>query len=362
MRDRSAAWCDRRMQGMDDINGAWSSMEDALRFAVSRVVDDPDPLNGREAADGHQYVVRLLAAVGESALLTFDPERPAFLPMLDSVRYLGGAGPDIDYDVAMVLPGRRHRVHGVRGGASFVGIAVYSFAGAEGATGIVASVDVDDLVEEDGTFTFEFAHPEASRVIVRQYFHDRATQTRGSWAIDVVDAPALGDTPRRLPTTGAIAARVTNAAQSIRWNAQLNQLWSPERRATPNEFVRQTPDDIVAAVTNPDVMYAFTWWRVGEGEALVIDLAPPSTRYWGLQLCDRWFQCFPDRRSNLNDHQIVAEADGSVQIVLSDGDIGAKNRLDTSGHRVGTMFFRWLHADPEVLPTCRVVPVSAFGR
>jgi hypothetical protein len=349
------------MQQPGGVEAAWDSFGEALRFAVSRVTDDPDPMNEREAADGHQYVVRILTAVGESSLLTFDPERPAFLPMLESVRYLGAAGPDIDYDVAMVLPGRRYRLHGQRGEASFVGIAVYAHAADKGAAEIVASVDVDDLVGDDGTFDYEFVHPDASRVIVRQYFHDRATQRRGTWAIDVVDGPELESAPRRLPTTGALAARVGNAAQSLRWNAQLNQLWTPELRATPNTFVRQTAQDIVAAVPNPDVTYAFTWWRVGEGEALVVEFRPPETRYWALQLCDRWFQCFPDRRSNLNDRGVVPEADGSVRIVLSDGDIGATNWLDTSGHRVGTMFFRWLHADPDVLPTCRVVPVAELA-
>lgn len=351
------------MSEQSPIEGAWASFEDAVRFAVSRVVEDPDPRNEREDADGHQYVLRVLAAVGESTFLTFDHERPGFLPMLDSVRYLGAAGPDIDYDVAMLMPGRRYRVHGTRGDAAFVGIAVYSYAGEQGATGIVASVDVDDIVDADGRFVYEFAHPQASRVIVRQYFHDRASERRGTWSIDFVDAPEAGDPPadRRLPTTAALAARVQNAAHTLRWNAQLNQLWSPELRARPNEFVRQTPDDIVAAVTNPDVMYAFTWWRIAEDEALVIELVPPRTRYWGLQLCDRWFQCFPDRRSNLNDRDVVPEADGSVRIVVSDGDVGATNRLDTSGHRVGILFFRWLHADPEVLPTCRVVPVGALG-
>ena len=115
---------------------------------------------------------------------------------------------------------------------------------------------------------------------------------------------------------------MANAAQSLRWNAQLNRLWSPERRDTPNAFVRQTADDIVAAVPNPDVIYAFSWWRLAEGEALVIELDPPDTPYWALQLCDRWFQCFPDRRSNLNDRQVVPEADGTVRLVISDGDPG----------------------------------------
>jgi hypothetical protein len=343
------------------IDQAWSELTEAVSFAVSRIEDDPDPLGPREAADGHQYVLRILTAVAESSLLTFDPERPAFLPMLESVRYLGAAGPDIDYDVAMVLPGRRYRVAGERGGATFVGITVYGTTTDKGAVGIVASVDVDDLVGPDGTFSYEFAHPDAARVIVRQYFHDRATQSRGRWTITPTDQGDPGDsappTPG-LPTVAGVEARVANAARSTRWNAQLNQLWTPERRATPNDFVRQTPEDIAAAIPNPDVMYSFTWWRVPEGQALVIEFTPPDTDYWALQVCDRWFQCFPDRRSNLNDRQVVPQPDGSVRLVLADGDPGHPNWLDTSGHHVGTMFFRWLHADPDDQPTCRLVPVT----
>jgi hypothetical protein len=343
-----------------DIEEGWAALRDAIDFAVGRVVDDDEPLNDREAADGHQYVLRVLRAVSESALMTVDPRRPGFLPMLESVRHLGAAGPDIDYDVAILVPGGTYRISGTRGGASYVGIAVYAGAGAGGATSIVDSVDVDHVVAADGTFVHEVCHADAVRVIVRQYFHDRATQERGSWAIERIDepadsAPGVGDGAPALPTPASVGARVANAARSVRWNLQLNQLWTPERRASPNAFVRQTSDDIVAAVPNPDVLYAFSWWRIAEGEALVIDVHPPDAPYWAVQLCDRWFQCFPDRRSNLNDRQLVPEPDGSVRIVVADGDPGHPNWLDTSGHGVGTIFFRWLHADPDRLPTCRVV-------
>jgi hypothetical protein len=340
------------------IESVWHGWDEAMRFAVSRVTDDPDPLNEREAADGHLYVLRMLTAVGQSNLLTIDPTHPEFLPMLDSVRYLGASGPDIDYDVAMVLPGTRYRISGERGGATFVGIAVYGDAGERGATGILASIDVDTLVDRDGRFIYEFDDPQAARVIVRQYFHDRAAQSRGTWRIETVPPTPARGRATELPTLAEIEGRVAGATASLRWNAQLNELWSPERRAIPNSFVRQSPDEIVAAITNPDVVYAFSWWRVEDGEALVIEFTPPTTRYWGLQICDRWFQAYPDRRCNLNNGAAVVQDDGSVRIVLADGDPGHPNWLDTSGHRVGTMFFRWLQAEPRVLPSCRVVPAD----
>ena len=341
----------------------WEDFADALQFAVSRIEDDPDPLNDRERADGNLYVMRMLTAVTQSTTMKLDPDHPSFLTMLDGVRFVGAAGPDIDYDVAAVRPDALYSVSGERGDATFVGICVYAGSGAAGASAVVASVDVDDIMNDDGTFSWEFSHPEAARVIVRQYFHDRTTQRRGSWSIDRVDAGADdssdGSAARAsLMGSAEMSARVANAAKSLRWNAQLNRLWTPERRDVPNQFIRQSCDEIVAAIPNPDVVYSYTWWKVADGEALVVDFTPPSTAYWTLQLCDRWYQCFPDRRSNINDRQAVANADGSVRIVISDCDVGATNWLDTSGHRIGIMFFRWLHADVAEQPTCRVVKAA----
>ncbi|CAB4563402.1 unannotated protein [freshwater metagenome] len=344
---------------------SWQSIIEALEFAVSRIEGDPDPLNDRERADGNLYVMRMLTAVTQSTTLTLDPDRPSFLTMLDGVRFVGAAGPDIDYDVAAVRPDCLYSVAGARGEATYVGITVYAGAGAGGASAVVASVDVDDIMDADGTFVWEFSHPEAARVIVRQYFHDRATQTRGSWLIERVDAGASeandsAPASRRMGSA-EMSARVSNAAKSLRWNAQLNQLWTPERRSFPNEFVRQTCDDIVAAIPNPDVVYSTTWWKMADDEVVVVDFVPPTTDYWALQLCDRWYQCFPDRRTNINNREAVVNADGSVRIVISDGDPGVPNWLDTSGHHTGVMFFRWLHADIAEQPVCRVVKRSEVG-
>jgi len=336
----------------------WTDVEEALAFAVSRVVDDPDPMNDREAADGHRYVMRVLAAVTENTLVMKDADRPDFHPMLESTRHLGAAGPDIDYDVASLRPGRAYRITGTRGGATYVGLCLYDGGSAAGPAALLDSVDVDALdVARDGSFAWEFSHPDAVRVIVRQYFHDRATQPRGKFTIAFTDGEPA---PERLPTVEQVAGELRNTAIQVRWNLGLNQLWGAEYRETPNRFVRQSAAEIAAAVPNPDVTYAFAWWRVDDGEALVVEHTPPvGCRYWALQLCDRWFQCYPDRRSNLNDRQIVPDADGSVRLVIASTDPGHPNWIDTGGHTLGTMFFRWLHAEPEALPTCMVVPIAA---
>ena len=340
------------------VDETWNPLTDALDFALGCVRAE-EPLNDRERADGDAFVAYALSAVLESALLLFDPARPAFMSMLDPVRHVGGAGPDIDYDVAIIATGVPHRVVGVRGGATYVGITVYGHAGAEGASAIVASVDVDDIVASDGSFSYEFDDPAASRVIVRQYFHDRDTQAPGSWSIErVAAAEPGGDSP--LPTAAGMAFRLENAAQSLRWNAQLNRLWTPERRQTPNEFMAQTAHEVVAAVPNPDVNYSFSWWALAADEALVIRVVPPACRYWALQICDRWFQCFPQRRTNLNDRQVTLDTDGSARVVLAHSDPGVPNWVETGGHQTGVMFFRWLHAQPEHLPVCDVVPVDSL--
>lgn len=331
----------------------WSSLTDAVNFAVSRVVDDPDPLNERELADGNQYVMRILQAVSETSLVAFDFDRPSFMTMRESVRHLGAAGPDIDYDVAILAGGKPYRITGTRGDAAYVGIVVYGSGGAEGASSILAAVDIDDLADETGGFTYDIDHPDAARVIIRQYFHDRGSEQRGVWEIERLDAPDVSG-PAPLPQAAIVEHRIGMGAQTLRWNAQLNSLWTPERRDHPNEFIRLAAEDIVAAVPNPDVTYAFTWWRLGEGESLVIEVTPPETRYWAVQLCDRWFQSYPHRQTNLNDRQVEHRDDGTVRIVIAEHDPGVGNWLATSGHSTGVVFFRWLHADPQNLPTCRV--------
>ncbi|MEN9805217.1 MAG: hypothetical protein RIS41_2064 [Actinomycetota bacterium] len=335
---------------------SWKAVAEAIRFASDCVDFDPDPLNDRERADGHRYLQFIVSTAAQFSLLDVNPMVPRFIDQLDSTRWLGASGPDIDYDVAVVQPGTRHRIIGRRGGSSYVGICVYANDGARGATAMVDNVDVDSLVDSAGNFVYEFEHPQAARVIIRQYFHDRSSQDRGEWTIERL----VASEPRDFSQNPAVvAARIQQMVDTIRWNAQLNQLWGADLRDTPNRLVLQSAEEIVAAVPNPDVTYAFGWWRLDSHEALEVTLRPPANcRYWSLQVGDRWFQAHPDRNMNINDRQVTPNSDGTVTIVLAEHDPGRPNWLGTYGHTLGTMFFRWLHHTPERVPECGVAPVG----
>ena len=76
-----------------------------------------------------------------------------------------------------------------------------------------------------------------------------------------------------------------------------------------------------------------------------------------MQTLEYQFRC-----SSLNTEQMVFELDGSYRIVISARDPGVPNWLDTGGHRVGTIFWRYLlpESDP-VIAECEVVPVDTLG-
>lgn len=336
--------------------GPWKTVQDAIDFAWRCIHEDVDALNDRELADGERYLQFIVSTASQYSLVSAGTSEPMFLPPIETSRWLGASGPDIDYDVANVEPNTRYRITGNRGGSTYVGICVYANDDSGNAQAMVDNVDVDTLTNSQGSFTYEFEHPAATRVIIRQYFHDRPTQSRGHWKIERVIPGAQHE--RKLPSPQEVSGRVTMMAHSIRWNAQLNQLWGANLRSTPNRLTLQTAQDIVAAVPNPDVTYAFGWWRLEPGQRLEISVTPPSAsescRYWGLQICDRWFQCHPDRHMNLNDRQLQRNADGTVTLIVCEDDPGHPNWLGTFGHTIGTMFFRWLHHTPTSAPICRV--------
>ncbi len=64
---------------------------------------------------------------------------------------------------------------------------------------------------------------------------------------------------------------------------------------------------------------------------------PPDTRYWSVTLENIWHECIDPRRrrSSITNAGAVADADGTVRIVIAATDPDVDNWLDTGGRHRG---------------------------
>ena len=141
--------------------------------------------------------------------------------------------------------------------------------------------------------------------------------------------------------------------------------------ASPAPFMGKEPNTVgepwsfrnagVDAAGAVDIFYSMGKWDLGPDDALVMEGTFPPSRFTNVVLWNVHMQTldYRTRRNALNQAQIVPEADGTYRIVISAQDPGVPNWLDTSGHRRGTIFWRFLLPDeqPET-PRCHVVKVS----
>ena len=78
--------------------------------------------------------------------------------------------------------------------------------------------------------------------------------------------------------------------------ATLHRTIQPELLDQPNQLLTAEAADLGAADTTPDNLYMLGTFRLADGEALVIDLDPPDTRYWSVTLENIWHECIDHRR------------------------------------------------------------------
>ena len=107
--------------------------------------------------------------------------------------------------------------------------------------------------------------------------------------------------------------------------------------------------DLGAADTTPDNLYMMGTFRLEPGQALVLDIEPPNTRYWNVTLENIWHECLEPRRrhSSVTNRGVRPDADGRVRIAISAEDLGFGHWLDTGGRHRGFVVLRWLdNPDP----------------
>ncbi len=319
-----------------------------------------------ELIEGLRVLARATALCSELSL-DVDADAPWFFSMNDEVRLIGGPNPDGEYFLAMIDGQHRYRVRGFRGTSAYLGFQVLAGVGLTPRHMAAYVSDRDLQVAMDGSFAFVLSQQrpsddelagdpwveipdDASAIVVREYIADRNIELLASLDIEPLDDPG----PPQLPTDALIGEQMTGMAWTIAKLTTLHRTIKPELLDQPNQLVTAEAAELGAADSTPDNLYMIGTFRLAPGEALVIDLEPPGTRYWSVTLENIWHECIDPRRrrSSITNAGARPGADGRVRIVAAADDPGAANWLDTGGRHRGFLVLRWLdNPDPPPVTT-----------
>ncbi|HTF33250.1 MAG TPA: DUF1214 domain-containing protein [Myxococcota bacterium] len=349
---------------------AWRLVRSMLDNMTKMIQEDAE--TEIELLEGLRVLARATALCSELSI-DVDYECPYFFSMNTRMRYIGGPNPDGEYHLGMIDGERRYRIRGLRGTACYLGFQVLAGRGlmprrmagyvsdrdlrlhADGSFGIVLARE-EPAPEQLGSATWVPIPGDASAIVVRQYIADRAVEEPASYNIEALDS--LG--PPLPPTNEMVASQLTAMAWTIAKLTTLHRTIMPQLVGDPNRLVTTEAARLGSENTTPDNLYMIGTFRLLPDEALVIDAAPPKTRYWSLTLENIWHECFDvgRRRTSITHAAAVRRPDDRVRFVIAGCDPGVPNWLDTGGRHRGFMTFRWLDnpSPPEV--ETRVVPTA----
>ncbi len=352
--------------------GTWDDFCDELKRAGAFVERPTTPAHELDRAEGYRYLTRLLR-VGLDLTLEFaDPGAPELVPAQAKHFGDGGNTADCVYLHAVVDGRRRYRLRGRRGAAPLMEIGLY-----EGKIGLdptsrrIDALREDQLVVDEhecidvgigggsGTANTLHSEPAANYVFIRQYAHDWAEVEPASLTLEVVGGGPAGRTPLTLAATERGLQRtarfVGDAAAA--WAAVVDNA----RRGPANAF-NAVPDDMDMTLPSGH-RFSFGHFDLADDEALLVEFAPADVPYWGLTINNYWFEVldYGEHGSHLNNRIVHYEADGRVRAVVSSRRPAVPNWIDTRGHRVGALVFRWSRTDlPQPPIDTRVVPLATL--
>lgn len=298
-----------------------------------------------------------------------DPRRPRFQRQNDLITPWGGPNADNVYRHTRVDARRRYRIRGRMHACEDFMLAVragfmhepkwgtlFQVAGAE--LGIGRGDEFELLVggEDPGADGGRWIPlPEdAAMVSFREYYWDWTADEPATMTIECLDDDVDEPGPRLDGAT--LSARFDAAATALEHSVEYWNRYLREHRAdgVDNTFAPLLTFAKGLAVAR----YRECFWDLADDEVLLVETDVPPARYWSLHCYDLpTFDLVDplDRRASLNHHQLVADPDGRVRVVLAPDDPGVANWLDTGGRRRGLLTLRWFWSTGDPSPETRVL-------
>lgn len=348
---------------------SWSEFCDTIKVAGYTILRDSSPDSPLDRAEGFRYLARLTRAGLESFLEHRDPRAPTLhRPVHETVK-IGADNPDNYYQHAAISGAHEYRLRGTRGTINYLGFGTYAGGygeeGRSGETGYLEGKDLD--VGKDGSLEILLScreqpgnwlpmEPDTSKLHVRQTYLDREHEELAELTLERIGDE--GGAPQLTPET--VDTGLTMAGRLVVGCAAMFANWAEGFAERPNELPLFDPGVSLAAHGDPNIVYYHGYWRLAPEEALVVEVTPPACDYWNFQLNNHWMESLDYRhhRISVNKHTARVREDGSVRLVVAHRDPGVANWLETAGHTLGTMCFRWIRAADHVQPRTRVVPID----
>jgi hypothetical protein len=234
-------------------------------------------------------------------------------------------------------------------------------------------IDSKDLkVNPDGTFEIMVSckqypgnwlpmKPETTGLIVRQTFLDRSREEIARLKIERVSPEGTN-----LLEAEVLEQALQRAVAFIKGTANKFIDWMDRYEAHLNQLPSDDQEECQRSGGDANIHYLQSYWKLEPDEALLVEARKiPRCSSWNLQISNYWMESLDYRyhRIHVNKHTAVYEPDGSVRIVIAHRNPGPRwpNWLETAGHRLGGMLFRWIEADEHPPVHTRVVKFSELA-
>lgn len=352
----------------------WDDFCDSLKEAGKVIQSEKAPGDAFNKAEGYRYLARLLRAGLESFLEHGDPAFPELRCPAHTTIKMGADNPDNFYQNASIDPAYDYRITGTRGTVDYLGFGTvinrYATGGGMKTTGWLDSREID--IADDGSFEIVVSAtekpgnwlpmgPETNSINIRQTFQDRINEVRAEIEIHRIGSEVERPkplTPERLDRGLAGAAMFTHGTSALFEN------WAESFLPTTNAMAAADQAYCQSIGGDPNIFYFHSAWELADDEALVLEAKTiPECQTWNFQLDNWWMESLDYRYHtiHLNKHTAHYESDGGVRVIVAHRDPGLPNWIETAGHRVGTMCWRWIGASEHPPVTTRVVKFDNLG-
>lgn len=333
---------------------------DAIAEAERLVREAPHIESEADLLEGLQYLAGCIAGCTHLAF-DYDRDHPFLQSGTGPFTKMGLDNPDTLYFGTRVLAGRDYVVTGRRGTTTDLS---FQLLGGEYTDDNVPDSETafDDRnleIDGDGGYTWHFTPKVNAQLVIREVYNDWSDQ-RGTVGIARVDTAGTAPAPltrelleKRYAIAGKqLVQRVRTWLQFPQWfylNIPVNTMVAP----------RLTPGGLATQYSSAG------HFELAPDQALIITLPATDAPYLGFQLGSMWYISldYINHQTSLNGVQAQQDPDGKIRIVVSDGNPGVTNWVETLGHSKGFLQFRWQRVSRPLTvadgPDVEVVDLSA---